>query len=281
MSSERVRAAAVQMDVRWGEIKANLDRVLQHLEEAVQGGAELVVFPECALSGYCFEGLEESAPYALRAGDGPLQAFAERCAQLGVTGVVGFLEREGEQQYNSALLARPDGSWAVYRKTHLPTLGIDRFVARGDRLPVFSVPFGRMGILICYDVRFPEAPRVLGLSGAEVIALPTNWPVGAESSPDFITRARAWENRVWIVAANRVGVERGRRFIGRSQIVTPSGEVLQEAPGDKETILIADLDLRTARQKAIVYEPGAWELDITGDRNPALYRRLVEATDGV
>jgi predicted amidohydrolase len=130
--------------------------------------------------------------------------------------------------------------------------------------------------LICYDIRFPEAARVLALKGAEVIALPTNWPEGAESSPEFITRTRAWENRVFIVAANRVGVERGRKFIGRSQIVSPNGEIMVEAGPDEETIIYADLDLSLARQKRIVIEPGEWELDITGGRRPELYGELVK-----
>ena len=114
------------------------------------------------------------------------------------------------------------------------------------------------------------------LAGADVIVLPTNWPEGAESSPDFLTRARAWENRVYVLAANRVGIERGRRFIGRSQIVAPTGVILCEAGPEEETILYADLDLSIARQKRIVIEPGEWELDTFSGRRPDLYGRLVE-----
>lgn len=274
---DRLRAAAVQMDVRLGEVQANLRRVLELLEEAVAGGAQLVVFPECALSGYCFESLEEARAAAIPAGGSePLRRFADRCTDLGVVGVLGFIEA-GAGCCNSAVVAgAAPGAMFVYRKTHLPVLGFDRFATPGDALEVARTPWGRMGVLICYDIRFPEAVRVLALQGADVIALPTNWPVGAESSPDFLTRARAWENRVFVVAANRVGVERGRRFIGRSQIVSPSGEVLCEAGPDEEAILHADLDLGQARQKRIVHEPGAWELDVIGGRRPDLYGPLAE-----
>jgi predicted amidohydrolase len=267
------------MDVEIGRIDANLDRALAKLHKAAQNGAELVIFPECALSGYCFRSLEEAAPYALAWPGDFWKALHDSCRALEVTAVIGFLEAYRGQYHNSALLHGPlaDGrDGAVYRKTHLPTLGLDRFITPGAQLVTCQTPRGVIAPLICYDIRFPEAARVLGLQGADIIALPTNWPEGAESSPDFITRARAWEGRVYVLAANRVGVERGRRFIGRSQIVAPTGEILAEAGGSEETILYADLDLSLPRRKRIVIEPGEWELDITGDRRPELYGTLTE-----
>jgi predicted amidohydrolase len=270
-----IRVAAVQMDVKLGENKANLDRILTRLEEAAANGAQLVVFPECATSGYCFTSLEEATPHTTVMNSHYLEAFHETCFNLGVTGILGYLEQLETGCYNSALVAFGE-EVATYRKTHLPTLGVDRFVKSGEYLFATDVPFGKLGILICYDIRFPEAARVLALNGADIIALPTNWPEGAESAPDFLTRARAWENRVFIVAANRVGMERGRRFIGRSQIVAPSGEILREAGPEEETILYADLDLSKARQKRIIIEPGEWELDVIGGRRPELYGRLTE-----
>jgi len=283
--SQMIRAAAVQMDIQIGDNAGNLARVLGKLDEAAKDGAQLVVFPECALSGYCFSSLEDAKPYAERPDRIDLEQFEYRCSRLRVTGVIGYLRCDtiqGEAPcYNCARIAAPSGMrhraiCYTYCKTHLPTLGVDRFVSPGDTLRVFDVPFGKLGVLICYDIRFPEAARCLGLMGADVIALPTNWPEGAESAPDFITRARAWENRVYVVAANRVGVERGRRFIGRSQIVAPTGEILCEAGGEEETILYADLDLSLCRQKRIVIEPGEWELDITHDRRPELYGELTK-----
>ncbi len=273
-----VRAAAVQMDVRLGDNAGNRERVLEKLGTAAGDGAELVVFPECSNSGYCFDSLDEARPYAESAEGDLGKQFASRCRELGVTGIVGFLEDAAGTLHNTALIACPDGLTSLYRKTHLPTLGIDRFLEPGNSLPSFDVPHARIGILICYDIRFPEAPRAIGLQGIDILAVPTNWPEGAESSPGFITRARAWESRVYVVAANRVGVERGRSFIGRSQIVSPTGEILVEASHTDEEILYWDLDLTVARQKAIVYEPGEWELDITSDRRPDLYGILGDRT---
>ena len=286
-SESVVRAAAVQMDITLGDVDGNLRRVLGRLEEAASNGARLVVFPEAALSGYCFSSLHEALPHT-NAQDA-IGDFAMLCDDLGVTGVLGFLEGRStsgdvdcdlDRCSNSAYVVAPIGDGVtygdVYRKTHLPVLGVDRFVEPGSELSVIDAAFGKLGILICYDIRFPEAARCLALEGADVIALPTNWPEGAESSPDFLTRARAWENRVFVVAANRVGVERGRRFIGRSQIVAPSGKILCEAGPDDETILYADLNLAEAREKRIVIEPGEWELDVIGGRRPDLYGALVK-----
>lgn len=270
-----ITVAAVQMDVRIGDVGGNAERALVWLRQAADAGAELIVLPEAALSGYCFASRDEAMPHALPLEAEPLQAFARRCAELGVTGVLGYLEAApGGQVYNSACIAMPSGEVATYRKTHLPTLGVDRFLGKGDRLPVFDAPWGSLGCLICYDVRFPEPARVLALRGMDVLAVPTNWPEGAESTPDFVLRARARENRVFVVAANRVGVERGRRFIGRSQIVDAVGKVLAEADGVSETILLAQIDPAEARRKRIVIEPGEWEQDSVGDRRPELYGLL-------
>ena len=123
-------------------------------------------------------------------------------------------------------------------------------------------------------MRFPEAARALTLRGADVIVVPTNWPEGAESSPEFLTRARAWENRVYVAACNRVGEERGARFIGRSQIISPDGQFLAQADGTSETMLVAEIDPALARRKRIVIQPGEFELDPIGGRRPELYGDL-------
>jgi predicted amidohydrolase len=161
-----------------------------------------------------------------------------------------------------------------YIKTHLPELGFDKFVVRGTSLPVFDTAIGKIGVLICYDVRFPEAARVLALDGADIIALPTNWPDGAEVSPTFMAPARAAENRVFVVTCNRVGVENGFRFIGCSAIHDITGAAIASA-GDDDTILIADVDLARARNKRTIVIPGKYETNTFTARNPDLYGRIV------
>ena len=119
----------------------------------------------------------------VRRGDpGPTtEAFERECARLGHPRVTGLLERDGDTLYNAAILVGPDGLIGSYRKTHLPFLGVDRFVMPGDELKVFDTPLGRIGLIICYDLRFPEVTRTLALAGADIVALPTELPDGREA----------------------------------------------------------------------------------------------------
>jgi len=266
--------AVVQMDPKIGDRAHNRAAILAGIEEAAQASVNLVVFPECALSGYVFASAADAMPAAETVPGETTEAVAEACRKHNIHAVVGLLEREGDTLYNSAFVAGPEGLVANYRKCHLPVLGIDRYVGRGEELPLIDLPFARIGILICYDIRFPEAARSLTLRGADVIVVPTNWPQGAESSPEFLTRARAWENRVYIAACNRVGEERGTRFIGRSQIVDPDGRFLAQADGTSEKMLTASIDPALARQKKLIIKPGEFELDPIGGRRPELYGDL-------
>jgi predicted amidohydrolase len=156
-------------------------------------------------------------------------------------------------------------------------LGVDRFCVPGDAPPqVYDTPVGRLGIAICYDLRFPELTRGLGLAGADIICHPTNWPPAADILADVVIRARAVENRVYILAADRVGSERSGTFIGRSQIVDPSGRRLVEAGAEDEQILAAEIDLAEARRKSLVNVPGEYEVHLFADRRPELYGAIVQ-----
>ncbi len=273
----QITVAGVQFDPKIGLVRENRVRILGLIDEVAGQGARLVVFPECALSGYVFEDVDEARAASEPVPGPSTEAIAATCKQLGVYAVVGMLEEAGEAIYNSAVLCGPEGLVGVYRKTHLPFLGVDKLTALGpDPYRVYETSIGRIGMLICYDLRFPEAARCLALEGADVIALPTNWPQGADASPDFIAPARAMENRLFLVAVNRAGQERGARFIGKSQIVDPSGRRLAMAQTIDETIITATFDPTLARQKRLVIEPGVFEMDTVGDRRPDLYRRIVK-----
>ena len=271
-----ITVAGIQFDPKIGLVRENRVRILSLIDEVAAHDARLVVFPECALSGYVFDDIDEARMASERVPGPSTQAIVETCKELGVYAVVGMLEDAGETLYNSAVLAGPEGLVGVYRKTHLPYLGVDMMTGLGpDPYRVFNTSIGRIGMLICYDLRFPEAARCLALEGADVIALPTNWPQGADTAPDFVAPARAVENRVFVVAVNRAGTERGASFIGKSQIVAPSGQRLAMAQTTDETIIMAAFDPTLARQKRLVIEPGVFEIDTIGDRRPELYKRLV------
>lgn len=272
-----MKIAGVQMDVTLGDVSRNLERMATFLKETVAQGAKLTVFPECAASGYCFGSVAEALPYAQPI-PGPATEFMRRaCAELGSYAIFGMLERDGERVFNAAVLVGPAGVVGSYRKVHLPYLGIDMYTTPGDRpFAVHSAGELRVGMNVCYDASFPEAARVLAIQGADLIALPTNWPPGAECTAASVINARAIENAVYYIAVNRVGTERGFEFIGRSKIVDPSGRTLIESAGLGEEVITADIELEKARRKHIIRVPGQHEIDRLADRRPELYGLLVE-----
>ena len=265
------------MDVAIGDVEANRRKIVERLRTAAEGGAELVIFPECALTGYCFDSLQEASQFAEPI-DGPSsKAIADACNETGTHAVVGFIEKDDSSFYNAAMLVGPDGVIGNYRKVHLPFLGVDRFLTPGDKpFRVFELPFGRIGINICYDASFPEAARALKLLGAELIVLPTNWPTGAWRTAEFIINARACENHVNFAAVNRCGVERGWEFIGRTKVVDVNGDTLAEAGREDEEMLIIEVDLQEANKNKIVNVAGSYEIDRLADRRPEFYRIVTE-----
>src|SRR5919201_3453857 len=275
-----MHVAVAQTEPKLGEKERNLDVGLALLEESVALGAELLVLPECAIPGYMFGSLEEAMPYAEEIPGPSTDALEAACRRLGAHVVCGLLERDGDLLRNAAVLVGPDGLVGSYRKTHLPFLGVDRFVAPGDELAVCETPLGRIGIEICYDLRFPEVTRSLALRGADVVAHPTNFPMAAKLQTELITRARAAENRIYLLTANRVGKERWGEFCGWSQIVDPYGRRLAEADETEEALLLADVEIEKARDKDYVI-PGEYELYLFGHRRPELYGALVEETQSV
>ncbi len=192
--------------------------------------------------------------------------------------MVGMLEAGQEGiLFNTAVLVDSAGLRARYRKTHLPTLGVDRYVTPGDDSPMpVDIHFGRAGMLICYDLRFPEPARVLALAGAQMILLSTAWPQAASLYPDFVVSTRAAENHIYVIAANRVGSERGTTYLGRSIIADPDGRVLAEANPSEETILYAAIDPSESDAKHRIFTLGEYELDLFNDRRPELYSNLLK-----
>jgi predicted amidohydrolase len=258
-------------------IETNSATIRERALEAASLGAQLVVFPECALTGYALttqeiDRIAEPIP-------GPSTTELQRiCQQTGITLLVGGIERDPVNGFfNSAALIGPEGLICKYRKTHLPYLGADRYLAAGDRLlePI-DTHLGVIGMLICYDFRFPEPIRILALKGAQIVLLPTAWPASATLYPEFMARTRAAENRVFVLAANHVGKERELEFLGRSLIAAPDGTILAEASANEEEIMLVEVDPTMSDRKRLVDHPGEYELDLFQDRRPELYRGISE-----
>lgn len=271
------KVAAIQMDCQIGDIADNLRRIKLHMELAAEEDARLVVFPECALSGYCYQSKEHAWPHAMDLKNEAFADLIEHCVELNVHIVVGFLEREGNDLYNSAVCLGPDGVVGCYRKTHLPFLGVDRFVTPGNKpYEVYDLGGLKIGILICFDGSFPEPCRVLSLLGADLIVLPTNWPEGAWGSAAHIPAMRALENHVYFLSCNRVGIENMFRFIGQSRIIDWTGEDLDYLDSTDEGMLLAEIYPDLARDKTTVFVPGEYELNRIAGRRPELYGPLLE-----
>lgn len=250
--SRVVSVAAAQYAPRVGELEWNRAEAVRQAADAAQRGSSLIVLPELAASGYVFSDEEEAAATAEPLDGAFAGALQEVCAAFGCVVVAGFNEQTAALRHNSAMVVTAAGPVAVYRKLHLFN-DEKTWFAPGEDLVIADTPAGRIGVLICYDLRFPEAARALTLAGAELIAVPTNWVAAFKNTVwdergycqgDYLAMASAGQNGVPIVCADRVGVERDVQFIGASIIVAPDGWPVA-GPGSRtaDEQLVADIDL--------------------------------------
>jgi len=270
--------SCVQTDVTFADVPTNLNRVHHWIDVVASAGTDLAVFPECMLTGYGYESRDEALEQGLTIDNAIWSELAGRCREQGSLHlVIGFLELDesdggARRLYNASAVVGPSGMVATYRKVHLPHLGVDRWVDRGNRrYAVHQVGQARVGLAICYDCSFPEPMRVMGLAGADIIALPTNWPMAAARTAEIVPPARSMENHLFFVAANRTGNERGFRYCGMSSICGPDGVELARAVGDESIALFAEVDLEKARNKRIERTPGSHVIDRFADRQPDFY----------
>ncbi len=279
--SKIIRAAACQFDAKILECGRNVDKIVSMTREAVaRHKPDVVVFPECIVSGYCLED-EAEARKTAQAFDGEYTRRVQEAARNGNTAILfGYVEEDAGtgNLYNSCILCFPDGSLFRYRKSHMPFVGFDRFAKPGERLQAEDTPFGKLGLLICYDLRFPEPLRTLCLQGANLTLHPSNLSLGSEFYYRHLSRIRSIESKTFLVHANRIGEERTFHFFGHSHIVAPNGDILAEL-GEEEGIAFAELDLALAEDKNFIFKPGKQEFYIFKDRRPELYGTIVKPKD--
>lgn len=272
------RISGIQTNVALADKSANLATMLEWLTRPELADSNLIVFPECMLTGYCFNSLEEALPYAEPIPGPATNTIQDWCRKHNKFVAFGMLESDGSGKiFNSCPVVGPDGVLGCYRKIHLPYLGVDRFTTEGtDPYKAFDVGGMKVGVHICYDGSFPESSRCLALDGADLLILPTNWPPGAVTFAKYLPNARALENNVYFMSVNRVGTERGFRFIGQSRLCNPDGNPMDEAAHEQESIISADIDLSKARNKRLVRVPREHVIDRWADRRPNAYGNIVE-----
>jgi predicted amidohydrolase len=252
-----VRIACIQMEPRVGRKQANVDKSLALIDTAARDGANVVVLPELANSGYVFESREEAFQLAEEIPTGATTAaWSAAASEHGLHIVAGIAERDGGALYNSAVVIGPDGYIGTFRKVHLWNEENLFFEPGNLGFPVFHTPVGRIGAMICYDGWFPEGFRLLALQGADLICIPTNWvPIPGqdtkrEAMANILCMAAAHSNSVFVAAADRVGTERGQPFIGQSVIVSYTGwPAAGPSSAKDEEIIYADVNLADARRK--------------------------------
>jgi predicted amidohydrolase len=266
--------AAAQFGPILSDVQANRDATARAVREAAAAGATLIVLPELSDSGYVFTGPDEARGLATPADGSPtLTQWQKLAAEHGVTIVGGFCELGPDGLlYNSAALVDASGTRAVYRKTHLWDREKLIFTPGPAGSPVVDLPFGRVAVMICYDLEFPEWTRRAALDGADLIAAPVNWPAapypaGERPAEVIKVQAGAAVNGVYVVVADRCARERGVDWISGSVIVGPDGYPLAgPVLADRAEVLVAGCDLSASRDKRINEHN-----DLLGDRRSDLY----------
>lgn len=276
-----VRVAVSQLAVSFGEPEKNRAAAAAAITEAAGRGARIVVLPELTPSGYVFGDAAEALSLSERA-DGPTAAqWSGLAATHGLVIVGGFAELGSDGNlYNSAMLVDSSGLRAVYRKAHLWDAEADFFIPGDQAPPVVDTSFGQIAMMICYDVEFPEWVRLPALRGAQLLAVPTNWPAervppGERPMVTVNVQTAAFANRMFIAAACRCADERGVSWVGGSIIAGPDGypvagpaSVSEVAGAAASELLLADCDLTAAMSKAT-----GPRNDAHADRRPELYRQ--------
>jgi 5-aminopentanamidase len=266
--------AACQLSLQVGDVDRNRAAARAAIGQAAAAGARIVVLPELTPSGYVFRDAAEASSLAEPA-DGPtVTEWQQLAARHDLVVVGGFCERAGPgAPYNSAVVVDAAGVRAVYRKAHLWDAEADFFAPGDAEPPVVDTTWARIGVVICYDAEFPEWVRRPALAGAELLAVPTNWPAepvpGGERPMVVVNiQAAAYANRMFVAAACRCGVERGVGWVGGSLIAGPDGYPLAGPTGaDDAEVITAECDLARARSKA-----NGPRNDVHADRRLDLYR---------
>jgi predicted amidohydrolase len=284
--------ACCQVAPAFGDLAANRELTARAIESAANAGASIVVLPELVSSGYVFESQAEARACAEAADGETVTLWARLAARHQMVIVGGFCEKAGgvggaQAVFNSAALIDPGGLRAVYRKAHLWDRERLWFTPGNAAPPVVGTPFGRIAVMICYDLEFPEWVRLPALDGAQLLCAPVNWPAvprpaGERAAEVTRVQADAGVNRMFVAACDRDGAERGVSWVAGSVIADPDGYPLAgpceparpaspDQPPEPVTVITAACRLGDALDKRV-----SSLSDVHGDRRPELYRGVTQ-----
>jgi len=242
---KEIRVAIAQTSCKIADKKTNIEKIKKGMRKAKEKAAHLVVFPELSLTGYVCKDLayELAEPVP-----GPsIHLIEKETKKSNIHVILGMIEKSTKAKavlYNTAVLIGPKGFIGKYQKTHLPTHSVfeeKRYFRQGYTAPAFKTEIGKLGMIICYDIFFPEITRLLRLQGAQLIACISASPSVRRGFFEVLTAARAMENTAFLAFANLVGIEDGLQFWGGSRIIAPSGSIIKQAKYDEEDLIVAEI----------------------------------------
>jgi len=241
-----VNVALAQINCKPGDKKYNINKMVKYIKKAKKKEANLIVFPELSLTGYIVRDLAYELAEPIK---GPSVRLLEEVAKREkVYTVFGMIERSEKAHailYNTAVLLDPEGFVGKYQKMHLPTHSVfeeKRYFRLGYQAPVFDTDIGKVGLMVCYDIFFPELARMLRLNGSQLMICISASPVVRRKFFEVLTVARAMENTTYLAFVNLVGIEDGLQFWGGSRLIAPNGSIISQAKYDEEDLVIGRLD---------------------------------------
>jgi len=244
---KEVTVALAQISSRVGDKEHNIKEMEKKIKQAKRKDANLVIFPELALTGYvCRDLVYELAELVPK---GPsIRQITDIAKRENVHAIFGMIEQSakaGSVLHNTAVLIGPKGFIGKYQKMHLPTHSIfeeKRYFRQGYQTPVYETTIGKLGMIICYDIYFPEITRLMRLKGSQLIVCISASPSTRREFFEVLTAARAIESTVFLAFTNLVGIEDGLQFWGGSRLIAPSGSIIAKAKYDEDDLVVAKIN---------------------------------------
>jgi len=238
------KIALAQFNSVLKDVEANKGKMVSMINEAARNNADIIVFPELFSTGYNLDLIEDNIFDMAEGDDGPVVSAAkEEAERNGIWVIIPIAYSEGEKIYNSAVIINGSGNLVnVYHKNNLWDKEQKYFGYGCHDYRVYTAPFGKFGVIICYDIDFPETSRSLALAGAEIIFVPAAWATTHKNLWDIFLPSRALENTVFVAGVNRTGVEGDVVYFGDSKVFAPTGELMARAGENTEEILYCDID---------------------------------------
>jgi len=273
---ERIKLALAQISCKQGDKTQNLKKIEETAKKAQSQNADLVIFPELSLTGYVVrDQIYELAETIPGPSTNVIHKIAKRLKTYVIFGMPELTEKAHATIYNTSVLIGPEGLIGKYRKMYLPTHSIfeeKRYFRPGYQSAAFLTELGKIGLIICYDIFFPEVSRLTRLEGAQLIVCISASPAIRRMFFEVLTVARAIENATFLAYVNLVGIEDGLQFWGGSRLIGPQGKILAKAKYDDEDLVIGEVDYSDIR-------PVEAFVPTLKDLRPELFDKLKERAE--